>query len=87
MTPLGRQLNVSRGRCRIWQTGKRRRFWPESLSEMVDAVVVRSKSHKTLTDLAETLHLLGPSTALTDRSHPCQTLADLFHHPGDFWLA
>jgi ornithine carbamoyltransferase len=47
------------------------------LSEMVDAVVVRSKSHKTLTDLAEhcTCSVIN---GLTDQSHPCQTLADLF---------
>ncbi len=47
------------------------------LSEMVDAVVVRAKSHETVTEMAKycTCSVIN---GLTDKSHPCQTLADLF---------
>ncbi|MEM6798551.1 MAG: ornithine carbamoyltransferase [Planctomycetota bacterium] len=47
------------------------------LSEMVDVIVVRSKKHQTLTDIAEhaTCSVIN---GLTDFSHPCQAIADLF---------
>jgi len=47
------------------------------LSEYVDGIVVRSRSHQTVLDLAE--HCTCPViNGLTDLSHPCQALADLF---------
>jgi len=46
------------------------------LSQFVDAVVVRSKSHKTVTDLARYCDC-SVINGLTDHDHPCQALADL----------
>ena len=47
------------------------------LSGMCDLVVVRTFQHRLLTDLAE--HASVPViNALTDHSHPCQILADLY---------
>ncbi len=46
------------------------------LSRYVDAVMVRSKSHEKLRELAA--HATVPViNALTDRSHPCQIMADI----------
>jgi ornithine carbamoyltransferase len=46
------------------------------LGELVDAVVVRAKSHETVTSLAE--HCTVPVVnGLTDMAHPCQAMADL----------
>lgn len=47
------------------------------LSELVDGVVIRSKRHDTVVELAEyaTCPVIN---GLTDYLHPCQTLADLF---------
>lgn len=47
------------------------------LSELVDGVVIRSKKHATVVELAEyaTCPVIN---GLTDYLHPCQTLADLF---------
>ena len=55
------------------------------LSEMVDVLVIRSKSHKMVVDIAEyaTCPVIN---GLTDLSHPCQAMADLFtmkEHLGD----
>ena len=47
------------------------------LSEYVDAVAVRSFAHATLEALAENCTCCVIN-ALTDQSHPCQALADLF---------
>ena len=47
------------------------------LSEMVDVIVVRSKSHATVEDVANH-SACSVINGLTDRSHPCQALADLF---------
>lgn len=47
------------------------------LSTMVDVVVIRSKRHETVTEFAK--HAACPVVnGLTDRSHPCQALGDLF---------
>jgi ornithine carbamoyltransferase len=47
------------------------------LSEMVDVIVVRTKSHDTAKAIA--VHsACAVINGLTDRSHPCQALADLF---------
>jgi ornithine carbamoyltransferase len=47
------------------------------LSEYVDVLVCRAKSHRTVEELAE--HATCPViNGLTDRSHPCQALADLY---------
>jgi ornithine carbamoyltransferase len=47
------------------------------LSEMVDVLVVRAKAHDTVKAVAA--HSACPViNGLTDRSHPCQALADLF---------
>ena len=55
------------------------------LSEMCDAIMVRTFAHATVERLAE--HATVPViNGLTDRSHPCQLLADLqtfFEHRGD----
>lgn len=55
------------------------------LSQMVDVVVIRSKSHATVTGFAEhaTCSVIN---GLTDLAHPCQAVADLFtikEHFGD----
>jgi ornithine carbamoyltransferase len=47
------------------------------LSEMVDVIVLRTKSHKTVVDVAEH-SACAVINGLTDQSHPCQALADLF---------
>jgi ornithine carbamoyltransferase len=47
------------------------------LSEMVDVIVLRTKSHKTVVDVAEH-SACSVINGLTDQSHPCQALADLF---------
>jgi ornithine carbamoyltransferase len=47
------------------------------LGELVDVVVVRSKSHETVVDLAT--HCTCPViNGLTDYAHPCQAMADLY---------
>ena len=55
------------------------------LSEMCDAIMVRTFAHSTVECLAQ--HARVPViNGLTDRSHPCQLLADLqtfFEHRGD----
>jgi ornithine carbamoyltransferase len=53
------------------------------LSEFVDVIVVRAKTHQKVLDLAE--HTRCPViNGLTDYAHPCQSLADLYtlreHH-------
>ena len=47
------------------------------LGQLVDVVVIRSKKHQTVLDLAEhcTCSVIN---GLTDTAHPCQTMADLF---------
>ncbi len=46
------------------------------LSRYIDAIMIRANSHKTLTELAE--HATVPViNGLTDKSHPCQVIADL----------
>jgi ornithine carbamoyltransferase len=47
------------------------------LSEMVDVIVLRTKAHKTVVDVAE-YSACSVINGLTDQSHPCQALADLF---------
>jgi ornithine carbamoyltransferase len=47
------------------------------LSEMVDVIVVRAKSHDTVKAMAAH-SACSVINGLTDRSHPCQALADLF---------
>src|SRR5687768_15617556 len=47
------------------------------LSEMVDCIVLRTKSHKTVDDVAA-VSACSVINGLTDQSHPCQALADLF---------
>jgi ornithine carbamoyltransferase len=47
------------------------------LSEMVDVIVVRAKSHDTVKAIASH-SACSVINGLTDRSHPCQALADLF---------
>jgi ornithine carbamoyltransferase len=47
------------------------------LSEMVDVIVVRAKSHATVKGIADH-SACSVINGLTDRSHPCQALADLF---------
>jgi len=55
------------------------------LSRYVDAIMIRSNSHDTLLEMAH--HAQIPViNGLTDRSHPCQILADLMtliEHKGD----
>ncbi|MDO4585953.1 MAG: ornithine carbamoyltransferase [Planctomycetia bacterium] len=46
------------------------------LSSMVDAIVFRAKSHKSVTELAK-YSSCPVINALTDLSHPCQALADM----------
>ncbi|MCA9236134.1 MAG: ornithine carbamoyltransferase, partial [Planctomycetales bacterium] len=47
------------------------------LSEMVDVIVVRSKAHATVEAVAQ-FASCAVINGLTDRSHPCQALADVF---------
>jgi ornithine carbamoyltransferase len=47
------------------------------LSEMVDVIVIRAKSHETVKAIAAH-SACSVINGLTDRSHPCQALADLF---------
>jgi len=47
------------------------------LSEMVDVIVLRTKAHKTVEDVAAH-SACSVINGLTDQSHPCQALADLF---------
>lgn len=47
------------------------------LSEMVDVIVVRAKAHDTVKAIAAH-SACAVINGLTDRSHPCQALADLF---------
>lgn len=47
------------------------------LSEYVDVIVVRAKSHQKVVDLAEHCSC-SVINGLTDHEHPCQALADLF---------
>jgi ornithine carbamoyltransferase len=47
------------------------------LSEYVDAIVVRAKKHQTVVELAE-YSSCAVINGLTDLSHPCQAMADLF---------
>lgn len=46
------------------------------LSRMVDAVMIRANAHATLTTFAQAAHV-PVINGLTDRSHPCQIIADL----------
>ena len=46
------------------------------LSRYVDAIMIRANKHETLTELAE--HATVPViNGLTDRTHPCQIIADI----------
>jgi ornithine carbamoyltransferase len=47
------------------------------LSEMVDVIVLRAKRHQTVVDVAAH-SACSVINGLTDHSHPCQALADLF---------
>ena len=47
------------------------------LSEMVDVIVVRTKRHATVTEMAEH-SACSIINGLTDLAHPCQALADLY---------
>jgi ornithine carbamoyltransferase len=47
------------------------------LSQYVDAVVVRARRHRTVVELAEHCSC-SVINGLTDSSHPCQAMADLF---------
>ena len=47
------------------------------LSEYVDAIVVRSKRHQTVAEIAK-YSSCAVINGLTDLSHPCQAMADLF---------
>lgn len=47
------------------------------LSEMVDVIVLRTKAHRTVEDVAAH-SACSVINGLTDQSHPCQALADLF---------
>jgi ornithine carbamoyltransferase len=47
------------------------------LSEMVDVIVMRTKKHQTVVDVASH-SACSVINGLTDQSHPCQALADLF---------
>ena len=47
------------------------------LSEMVDVIVVRSKRHATVVEMAEH-SACSVINGLTDLAHPCQALADLY---------
>lgn len=47
------------------------------LSEMVDVIVLRTKKHQTVADVAAH-SACAVINGLTDQSHPCQALADLY---------
>ena len=47
------------------------------LSEMVDVIVIRSKKHATVVEFAK-YSACSVINGLTDLSHPCQALADLY---------
>jgi len=47
------------------------------LSEMVDVIVLRTKAHQTVVEAAK-YSSCSVINGLTDQSHPCQALADLF---------
>lgn len=47
------------------------------LSEMVDVIVLRTKAHQTVVEVASHA-ACSVINGLTDQSHPCQALADLF---------
>ena len=47
------------------------------LSEMVDVIVIRSKQHATVEEVARHANC-SVINGLTDESHPCQALADLY---------
>jgi ornithine carbamoyltransferase len=47
------------------------------LSQYVDVIVVRAKRHELVTEVAE-YSSCAVINGLTDRSHPCQAMADLF---------
>lgn len=47
------------------------------LSEMVDVIVVRSKKHSTVEEVAK-YSKAAVVNGLTDQAHPCQALADLY---------
>ena len=59
--------------------GKRERVddFTRVLSELVDVIVVRAKSHETVTSIAEHASC-AVINGLTDLAHPCQALADLY---------
>lgn len=55
------------------------------ISSMVDAIMLRTNSHETVTTFAE-YSSVPVINGLTDRHHPCQLLADMqtyFDHRGD----
>src|SRR5882724_13105164 len=47
------------------------------LSEMVDVIVIRAKSHATVEEVAK-YSSCSVINGLTDEAHPCQALADLY---------
>lgn len=59
--------------------GKRERLddFARVLGEMVDVIVVRSKKHQTIVDIAKHAGC-SVINGLTDLAHPCQALADLY---------
>ncbi len=59
--------------------GKRERVddFTRVLSELVDVIVVRSKQHSTVENIAEHA-TCAVINGLTDLAHPCQALADLY---------
>ncbi len=61
-----------------WQNGRESiEDFSQVLSEMLDVVVCRAKSHSTVESLAKSCSI-PVINGLTDISHPCQALADLF---------
>jgi ornithine carbamoyltransferase len=64
----GSEMQLGRGET-IEDTGR-------ALSAYVDAIVVRTHDHQRLEQLADAASV-PVVNALTDRAHPCQTLADL----------
>jgi ornithine carbamoyltransferase len=67
---LGDDVGFNTGRETIADFGR-------VISQFIDVVVVRAKSHKTVLELAKhtTCSVIN---GLTDHDHPCQALADLF---------
>lgn len=60
-----------------WRTRESIADFAQVLSQYVDAIVCRAKSHATVEDLAR--HSTCPViNGLTESDHPCQALADLF---------